>query len=370
MNRAVLIVGAALLTAQFSGLTIAHAQGTPKSSEPDITVNASVRAEVIETLLKKLDESYVFPETAKKMGAALRKRLADKEYDKIESGQTFAHTLTEHLQAVSHDKHLRVWCSAETLPVRKQAAEPSPEEIKEQEAFMRRLNYGFEKLERLPGNIGYIDLRMFADPQGAGEKAAAAMNYLADTDALILDLRQNGGGDPAMVAVVCSYFFSGEPVHLNDLYFRPANTTQQFWTLPYVPGRRYLDKPLYVLTSKRTFSGAEECTYNLKNLKRATIVGETTGGGAHPGGVERLNDHFSAFIPVGRAINPITKDNWEGKGVSPDVAVPAEKALFTARRLAIEKMLSTASDPRAKTRLKEVLEELQQEEAGEKKTTL
>src|SRR5262249_47164597 len=153
----------ALLAIEFSAPCAVYAQGAPKSSEPDITVNASVRAEIIETLLKKLDASYVFPETAKKMSDALRKRLADKEDDKIESGQTFAHTLTEHLQAVSHDKHLRVWCSAETLPIRKQNSEPSPEEIKEQEAFMRRLNYGFEKLERLPGNIGYIDLRMFAD---------------------------------------------------------------------------------------------------------------------------------------------------------------------------------------------------------------
>ena len=114
---------------------------------------------------------------------------------------------------------------------------------------------------------------------------------------------------PAMVALLCSYFFDGEPVHLNDLYWREGDRTQQFWTHPYVPGKRYVGKEIYVLTSKRTFSGAEEFTYNLKNLKRATIVGETTVGGAHPGGTQRINAHFAVWVPSGRAINPITKTN-------------------------------------------------------------
>jgi retinol-binding protein 3 len=138
--------------------------------------------------------------------------------------------------------------------------------------------------------------------------------------------------------VDCTYLFGPEPVHLNELYWRPGDSTQQFWTLPYVPGKRYVGKPVSVLTSPRTFSGAEEFSYNLKNLKRATLVGETTGGGAHPGGPERVNDHFAVWLPTGRAINPISKTNWEGTGVKPDVEVPADQALATAHLAALRKL--------------------------------
>ena len=152
------------------------------------------------------------------------------------------------------------------------------------------------------------------------------MSFVANTDALIIDVRNNGGGAPSMVAYLCSYLFGPEPVHINDLYFRPENSTHQWWTLPHLPGKRYEGKPVYVLTSKRTFSAAEEFTYNLKTQKRATIVGETTGGGANPGGTRPVAEHFIVFVPSGRAINPITKTNWEGTGVAPDVAVAAELA--------------------------------------------
>jgi C-terminal processing protease CtpA/Prc len=221
-------------------------------------------------------------------------------------------------------------------------AKPNPREQAERREQMRSRmaagNFGFEKLERLEGNVGYIDLRGFAPAEMAGESAAAAMNFLTNTDALIIDLRKNGGGDPSMVALLCSYLFSPEPVHLNDLYFRPDDSTHQWWTFPYVPGKRYEDKPVYLLTSQRTFSAEEEFTYNLKNLKRVTIVGETTGGGAHPGGGRPLDDHFGMFVPTGRAINPITKTNWEGTGVPPDVAVPADAALKTAHLAALRKI--------------------------------
>ncbi|MEX2114665.1 MAG: S41 family peptidase, partial [Pirellulales bacterium] len=196
-----------------------------------------------------------------------------------------------------------------------------------------------EKVERLEGNIGYIQLRGFHPAELGGKAAAEAMQAVADTDALIIDLCTNGGGAPSMVALVCSYLFGPEPVHLNDLYFRPDDRTHQWWTLPYLPGDRYVGKPVYVLTSERTFSAAEEFAYNLKNLKRATIVGETTGGGANPGGRKRLDDHFTMFLPSGRAINPITKTNWEGTGVTPDVAVPAELALKAAQLAALKAII-------------------------------
>src|SRR2546423_8603217 len=163
------------------------------------------------------------------------------------------------------------------------------------------------------------------------------MNFLSNVDALIFDLRDNGGGTPEMVAYISTYLFD-EPTPLNDLYNRKEDSTTQFWTLPYVPGKRFAGKPVFVLTSRRTFSGAEEFTYNLKNLKRATIVGETTGGGAHPVSGQRIDEHFIIGVPFARAINPITKTNWEGTGIEPDVKVPAAEALSTAQKLAAERL--------------------------------
>jgi hypothetical protein len=338
------------------------AQG-PGSNQPDRTLTAAERTQIIDTILSKLKTEYVFPETAKKMDAALRKRLEEKEYDSVTSAKAFAGLLTTHLQEVSKDKHLRVRYSYEALPGQVENR-PTAEEIARFKDYNRRVNYGFEKVERLSGNIGYVDLRGFFDPETGGDTVASTMDFLANTDALIIDLRHNGGGDPAMVQLLCSYFFEGEPVHLNDLYFRPDDSTHQYWTLPHVPGKRYVGKEVYLLTSKSTFSGAEEFSYNMKNLKRATLIGETTGGGAHPGGVERINEHFSVFVPVGRAINPITKTNWEGTGVTPHVPVPADQALKTAHVTALKKVLEATTDPRLGEGLKEALDNAQKELAS------
>lgn len=323
---------------------VGPAQPLLRKDQPDRTVTAETRTAVIEGALKKLNESYVFPEVAKKMEAAVRARLAAGDYDSISSAKALAKTLTGHLQEVSRNKHLRVAYSYDPLPLKKKRAGPSPEERAKMRALAGRRNFGFEKAERLAGNVGCLDLRGFLDPEAAGDTAVAAMNFLAHTDALIIDLRQNGGGSPAMVALLSSYLFD-RPTHLNDLYFRPGDTTHQWWTLPYVPGKRYGgDKDVYVLTSRRTFSAAEEFTYNLKNLKRATVVGETTGGGAHPGGMVPLAEHFAMFVPSGRAINPVSKTNWEGTGVKPDVEVPQELALKTAHRLALGKLAENSTD--------------------------
>lgn len=349
------------------GTTTGMAQGQPEQ-QPDLTIDAATRTQVIEALLKRLNEAYVFPDVAKKMETAIRERVQNKEYDQITSAATLARTLTENLQAVSHDKHLRVRYSSQPIPVREENKEPSAEERENFRRFANRINHGFEKLERLRGNIGYIDLRGFFDPELGGETVAAAMNFLTNTDALIIDLRQNGGGDPAMVALICSYLFGNQPVHLNDLYWREGNRTEEFWTKATVPGKRYEGKDIYVLTSNRTFSGAEEFTYNLKNLKRATIIGETTGGGAHPGTGARLSEHFGMFIPTGRAISPITKTNWEGTGVKPDIETPSEAALKTAYILALNKARDKQIDEGAKNDLKRLIDETQKELDAMKKS--
>ena len=333
----------------------------PSSQQQDLELTASAKTAVIENLAKELDEGYVFPDVAKKMAADLQRRQAAKEYDAITSSQAFADKLTSDLQAISHDKHLRVRFSFREIPVRKDKREPTAEEQAQFDRYMKRVNYGFDRAERMDGNIGYIEFRGFMDPEAGADAVAAAMTMVSNTDALIFDLRQNGGGSPAMVALICSYLFGDKPVHLNDLYFRPTNKTEEFWTKPTVAGKKYLDKDVYILTSNRTFSGAEEFSNNLKTLKRATIVGETTGGGANPGGSVRLNEHFNAFVPTGRAINPITKTNWEGTGVEPDVKVPKEQALKTAYLMALKKSAAGEKNEDFKSQLQELIDKTQKE---------
>jgi C-terminal processing protease CtpA/Prc len=329
--------------------------------QPDLTIDAATRTQVIDTILKRLNESYVFPDVAKKMDQSIRERVANKEYDQIASARQFAVKLTSDLQAISSDKHLRVRYSHESLPARPERGEPTAEEREQRRRELSWMNHGFVKVERLRGNLGYLEFTNFMDPELGADTVAAAMNFINSTDALIIDLRGNGGGSPQMVALICSYLFGPEPVHLNDLYWREGNRTDEFWTRKEVAGKRYLNKDVYVLTSKRTFSGAEEFSYNLKNLKRATIVGETTGGGAHPGGGFRISDHFGMFIPTGRAISPITKTNWEGTGVMPDVGVPSDQALATARLMALKKSLTTSTNPDIKAGIQDEIAKLEKE---------
>jgi hypothetical protein len=312
----------------------------PGTSVSDLasTVDGATRARVIDGAIAQLDESYVFPDVAKKMADDVRARQKRGEYGSVTDGGAFAKLLTDNFRAVSHDKHLRVDFSPVVMPDRPEGA-PSADEVAQFRKEMERMNCGFDKVEILSGNVGYVKFDGFADPSICGPTATAAMNFLANVDAVIFDLRANGGGDPKMVAFVSSYLFA-KRTHLNDLWTRKTNHTEEFWTSPDVPGKKLDGKPAFVLTSARTFSGAEEFTYNLKNLKRATIVGETTGGGAHPVSGHRIDDHFMIGVPFARAINPITKTNWEGTGVEPDVKVPAADALATAEKLAQEKLKS------------------------------
>ena len=322
---------------------------------PDFSITAQERKEVIEGAIARLKEAYVFPQTALEMEKAVRQRMAKGEYDLITSGNELAAKLTDDFRAVSRDKHLRVMANAEGIPDRVDA--PSPERLEQMRASAARVNFGFEKVERLQGNVGYIDIRGFTPPAAGAETGAAAMNFIANSDALIVDLRKNGGGDPAMIAFLTSYLFD-EPTHLNDIYVEESKATQNWWTLPHVPGPKFGGKkPVYVLTSNTTFSGGEEFAYNLKNLKRATILGETTGGGAHPVRPYKISAKFAIGVPFARAISPITKTNWEGTGVAPDIALPADQAFDRAYRMALESIIAATDNPRHKSQLERLLQE-------------
>lgn len=338
-------------------LLLCGAAQAQSSVQAEVKLDAAARTELIENTLKRVNELYVFPEVAKEVEKSIRARVEKKEYDEITNGLAFAQKLTADLQAVTRDKHLRVQFSEKPLP---QRGDPrrrgDPEQMRREGA---KNNFGFIKVEVLPGNVGYLDLRQFYRAEVAAEKATAAMNFLADTDALIIDIRKNGGGSADMVAFLVSYLLGPEPVLINTAYFRPENRTFETWTLKDVPGRRYTGKSVFVLTSNYSFSAAEEFAYDLQTQKRATIVGETTGGGANPNTFVRLGDHFMLSVPIGRAINPITKTNWEGVGVKPDVAVSQELALKTAHSLALKKIMDASTDEEQKASLKKIIEMVQ-----------
>ena len=269
------------------------------------------------------------------------------DYNSITDGSEFAVALSRDLRAVSHDQHLFVTYNPFTSPEQPGSSsgrrEPSPAEQAHFRTMLEQQNCTFSKLEILSHNIGYVKFDAFPPPDICGPTVVAAMNFLAHTDALIFDLRENHGGDPNMVDFIVSYLFR-QPTHINDLANRHDNETHQYWTMLWVSGPRLADQPVYVLTSHSTFSDGEEFTFDLKTQKRA-IVGETTGGGAHPVQGMPAGEHFTIGVPFARPVNPVTKGDWEGKGVEPDAKVSASDALTTAEKLAADK-LATRADPK------------------------
>lgn len=332
-----------------------------ESDVKDVSLGPSEKNEIVKSVSQLLVDKYIFLETAEKMKDLLERKLKDGKYGGIDVADDFARVLTEDLRSVSKDRHIRVIHDPEMVGrIRIREGKSEEERKKERERVIegeRQKNFGFQKMEILDGNIGFLDLRYFSGVRPSGETAVASMNFLSNASAIIIDLRNNGGGNPAMIQLLSSYFLE-EYTHLNSFENRGEDSLQQFWTLPYVPGRGMYETDLYVLTSRRTFSGAEEFTYNMKNLKRATIIGETTGGGAHPGGLQIAAHDFLVWVPTGRAVNPITKTNWEGKGIEPHIFVPQEEALDKAHAMALEKLAEKTEDKDKKNALSWTLEGL------------
>jgi hypothetical protein len=321
--------------------TIASAQTTP-AKEPtsssasgndrrDVTIDASARALAIESLIARIDEYYPIPEVRKRLTTTLRKRHKSGAYDSFVSAKAFRTQLTAELRELSKDEHFSVDYFVVPRPF------PAPEEEavdpnSSREVIAAVHNLGFDAVERLPGNVGYMRLGTFEEPGKTGEVIAAAMRFLSRTDAMIIDLRRNKGGFGETVALLASYFMP-DAVALSEV--RTKDELKQVWTSTFVPGPKYLDKPVYVLMSKKTFSAPESFAYDLQALKRVTVVGEVSRGGANPSRQLLLSDRFGAIIPWAVTRNPITNTNWEGKGVTPDIPATSDQALEVAHLAAV-----------------------------------
>ena len=333
----------------------ALAQDGPPPPQP---IDAKARKAVIDALAAKLQANYVFPEIAASLSAQLAAKAAAGGYASANDTATFADALSKDLRELGKDGHFTVEFAPGFDPGPGSTLAPKVptlEEVAQGRVQAAQMGYGIERVERLKGNVAYIELRGFGPTELVADAYTAAMTLAQGSEALILDLRRNGGGEPSSVAHLMSHFFAhGDVRHLNDIYTRPTDATQQYWTNPSVPVR--YTGPVYVLTSARTFSGGEEAAYDFQTQKRATLVGETTGGGANPGDMIAIAEGFAAFIPTGRAINPVTKTNWEHVGVKPDIAVPAADALKTAHAAILRTRLEAVKDPEEREYLQDALE--------------
>ncbi len=323
-------------------------------SQEEITkIDAQERSLVVDSIAKFMSEKYVFPDKGKEMGDLLLANSETGKYDEITDPGEFAQKLSEDLRTVNNDRHIGVMYMPERIALIKKAREDeNNQELEELEKrYNEFTNFSFEEIKILPGNVGYLKFNGFQDAINAGPTAVAAMNFLANTDALIIDLTENGGGSPSLIQLITTYFFE-DSEHLNSFYIREGDRTKQFWTLTHVPGERMPETDLYVLTSSRTFSGAEEFTYNLKNMERAIIIGETTSGGAHPVTPYIINDNFIVRVPFGRAVNPITETNWEGTGIDPHVKTTKAMAMDMAYMMALDSLMKKEENEDIKNGLK------------------
>jgi hypothetical protein len=339
---------AGLLVLALASILVAAAAAEAPTPRP---VTAADRQQAVGELARLLRERYAIVGTAETAAAAIEQRLAAGRYDAFGDARSFADALTRDLQEVTGDRHLRV---GEAPPAEPATATPSAaERDAEQEAWragVRRGNNGFLRAEILPGNVGYLDYRRFQPPDLAGDTLVATMAFLANADALIFDLRNCRGGSAYTTPYVAAYFFD-RSTQLFTMEFRGDNFTERYWTHPWVPGKRLATIPLYITTSAYTFSGAEAMAYRFKALKRATIVGERTGGGANAGGVRDVAPFFRVYLPMGRPIEPVTGTNLEGVGVEPDVAASANEAVAVAHLEALKGLRAAAATDADRERL-------------------
>lgn len=302
-----------------SWMFLACSPARPVGLEP------SAQREVVNAITTRLRAAYVSPDAAEVARHSLASQLDAGGYDGL-ARRALAERLTRDLQAATHDKHLRVSSEVEPPPL-----------------LDDRHPKVFGRVEHV-GDVAYLEVVSFGvPPESAGAEIASTMSSIADARAFVFDLRSNAGGHPGTVALLASYVFDDEPVHLNSMLDRASGLREESFTDPHVSGTKVgAKKPAFAIIGPRTFSAAEEFTYDLQALHRITVVGENSGGGAHSGGFEPLPHGFSVFVPSRRPINPVTHTNWEGVGVTPDVRAPSHESRATALRLALESLSGTS----------------------------
>jgi hypothetical protein len=326
------------------------------------------RDQTLDHIAQLIQDHYVFKNVAQKVAVEIRAWKTDSELTQAADKRSLASILTERLRKV--DRHFSVDWTAHAK------VEPSVASTAGQSSRAQKLahdNYGFEAVEHLPGNVGYVRMSMFAgfDTTVAGDKTPAAraageavLTLLQSSDAVIFDLRQNHGGSAAMIDLLLSGFFGEEPLLLNRFYEREGDRTTDYTTLANFSGRRRPDVPVFVLISGGTASAAEEFAYDVKAQKRGVVVGEPSYGGANPGEDFDAGGGFTVFISTAAAINPITHTNWDGIGVQPDIVAPAEQALKRAHALALEAVLAHGGPEDMQTEARWALERLEAERKG------
>jgi hypothetical protein len=347
-----------------------HGQTTPADKPP--IVDSQLRQRLVDNITRELQARYVAPEKVKEITSYLRTKLQSGAYDKLQDAQEFTIAVTKDLRTVSKDLHLLVTYNPaleralKNAPVRPSDELPELPPTPEQLIRQRQSNYDFRKLEVLRGNVGYLELRSFMDLNQSKDTAAAAMNFLANTDAVIIDLRHNIGGFINSQIFLTSYFYGVDPVELQSRYHREGDVTVRQWTLGDVPGKRLQNVDLYVLTSRETGSAAEAFSFILQQRQRAKIIGEQTAGGGYGNKEIPIGDGFVFYVSTFRQFDPRTERGWQEVGVKPDIHVPSDRALSVAHFEAVKNLVDKTGDAGRKQQLSWLAGLLQLEAWGAK----
>ena len=357
-----------VVTAVLGLATVSASAKAPEAPSGPPRLNAAVRRAVLDALVRQIRARYVFPDSVPRIAALLTSRRRAGAYDTAATPAAFGALVTRDLGAFDRHFDLRfdtereralLAAGADTSAVLPEL-DPTPDSL----AAMRRDNFAFRSAQLLPGNVGYVRVDFFHDLRFAHAPAAAAIEFLANSDAMIVDVRGTPGGYGSMVEFLTSSFLGADSVEMLTSYDRERGTTVRGWSNPAAVSRHLPDLDLYLLTSERTGSAAEALVFGLQMVKRATVVGERTAGAAHAGGWVPLGKGFVVFISNARGFDPRTGKNWEGTGIQPDLAVPAARALEAAHAEAVRRLAARESDPRRARRLRWLLPLLERRAAG------